>query len=330
MQQEFGAYFPIELPRKSELFTNDETLQVAGYDCGRNAIAVVALSIHASKIYVPYYNCDTVTETLARHNIRYEYYLLDEDLNPTVGELKPDEWILWVNYLGNCSAQRYHQLEKKYKRIIFDNTQALFSKPVIGEQCFNIYSPRKFVGVSDGAYVVWGNEYQMRTDFPQDVSWERALFMLKAIETGTNAAYQDNLKSMEHMGLEIRRMSVLTQRILASIDYEAVRQVRNRNIAALHEGLKGINKFPYEIHEDLMVYPLYVEIDSLRRKLVEKKIYVSQWWKYLLEIVPEDSVENRFTKWLLPIPIDQRYSEEDMKQLTQLIIDCYEAAKEGD
>lgn len=327
MQKEFGAYFPIELPMKEELFVGNSQLRVERYDCGRNAIAVAAMSVKASKVYIPYYNCDTVRETLEINNIPYELYYLDEDLNPKVPELSENEWILWVNYFGNCRKDRYEQLEKKYGRIIFDNTQSFFAEPVIGKQCFNVYSPRKFVGVSDGAYLVWGNDYEVLTDFPVDVSWERSAFMFKSIELGTNAAYQDNLCSMDHMGRDIRKMSVLTQRILSSIDYQDVRERRNRNIAIVKEGLKDLNKFPFEINDDLMVYPLYIENNDLRKLLVGNKIYVSQWWKFLLDIVPEDTVESRFSKWIFPIPIDQRYGEEDMKQLVELVRKCCSEAE---
>lgn len=323
MQNEFGAYLPIELPMLEEMFNETKEIKVERFDCGRNAIAAVALSVKPDKLYIPYYNCDTVSETLIRNNIKCEFYYLDDELNPSISELGDNDWILWVNYLGNCRYDRYEYLKDKYSRIIFDNTQALFAEPVIGKQCFNVYSPRKFVGVSDGAYVVWGNTYEMMNDFPEDISWERSLFLLKSIETGTNSAYQDNLKSMEHMGLEIRKMSKLTQRILASIDYEKIKMIRNRNIEVLHEGLKNINKFPFEINDNLMSYPLYIQNDSLRKRLIEMKVYVSQWWKYLIPIVPENSVEARFSKWLLPLPIDQRYNEEDMLQLTDIVLKCY-------
>jgi len=307
---------------KQELYTEGSGLKVERFDCGRNAIAAVALSVKPSKLYIPHYNCDTVREALEWNHVPYELYYLDDQLEPQVGDLGPDEYILYVNYLGNATKEKIHALEKRYKRILFDNTQAFFFVPVVGEQCFNLYSPRKFVGVSDGAYVVWGNDAVIGGDYPEDVSWERSAFMFKSIELGTNAAYQDNLRSMDHMGQGIRRMSKLTRRILASIDYEEVRRIRQRNIQVLHERLRDTNHFPFEIHGDLMAYPYYVENDLLRRKLVENKIYVSQWWKYLLDYVPETSIEANMTRWLLPLPIDQRYSEEDMEQLAELVLKC--------
>ena len=68
------------------------------------------------------------------------------------------------------------------------------------------------------------------------------------------------------------------------------------------------------------VYPLLIEEPGLRQRVVGNHIYTPQWWKYLLNEVPQDSVEARLSKWLLPLPVDQRYTEQDMNEMAGIVL----------
>lgn len=323
LTKEYGSYFSIELPYGKEYYESNNNQKVAAFDCGRNAIATTALSINADRLYIPYYNCETVRDTLKLHNISLRKYMLDENLLPKIDNIGDRDWILVVNYFGMMTESTFQELIRKFKRVIFDNTQGFFASPVLSDDIFNIYSPRKFFGVSDGAYVVWNGKKLIRDDYIQDVSWPRSLFLLKSIEVGTNNAYEDNLKSMDEFGKEIKMMSKLSHRILSSIDYEVIKQKRKSNILTLHKLLKDANELEVNLEatSNMMIYPFLCKNEKLRRTLLENKIYVSQWWKYLLDIVPENSVEAYFSKWLFPLPIDQRYSEEDMYFIASVILE---------
>jgi hypothetical protein len=152
-----------------------------------------------------------------------------------------------------------------------------------------------------------------------DVSWERAAFLFKSIELGTNAAYSDNLQSKTVFDDGIRRMSVLTQRMLKSLNYPEIQAKRTRNFDVLKEELQSVNELWMPLYDEApFVYPLYVTRE-LRQRLVRQKIYVSQWWKYILDLVPGDSVEARLSRYLLPLPIDQRYTENDMVEIAGIV-----------
>ena len=70
-----------------------------------------------------------------------------------------------------------------------------------------------------------------------------------------------------------------------------------------------------------MVYPLLVEDDQLRHVLIENKIYISQWWKWVLSNNNSNDFEKKLSKYLLPLPIDQRYDLKDMEMVAAIIID---------
>lgn len=321
MTKEYGGYLPLELNDGEELFDQYRYAKVARFNCGRASIAAAIKSLNPNKLYIPYYNCEVVRDTLRAENIEYELYLLDEHLEPQIDGLGANDWILYVHYFGTFSEEKINHIARKYRNVVFDNTQAFYAKPVLDGNCMNVYSPRKFIGLIDGGYLIWSGDREIFENYPQDVSWERGAFLLKSIELGTDAAYMDNLESKECFSQGIKKMSVLTQKMLKSVDYSALAAKRDKNYRCLIKKFAGINQLdlPLEGYAPF-VYPLLIEDTELRRKIVEKKIYVPQWWKYLLTEVPDDSIEAKLSKWLLPFPIDQRYSESDMEDMSTIIL----------
>ena len=321
--KEYGGYLPLELIPGKEYFHDIQGAKIERYNCGRNAIAAAALSLPDVCLCIPHYNCNVVVDTLKYYNISYREYYLDDNMEPADVILRENEWLLYVNYFGVANREKIERIAQKYERVIFDNTQAFFSAPILDGKCFNVYSPRKFVGLCDGAYLIWSGEHTIDADYPLDVSWERAFFLFKSIELGTNAAYQDNLNSKIPLADGIKRMSVLTQKMLCSIDYAGVAQRRHNNYKLMREIFADYNQLNLPLEGFApFVYPLYIENDELRAKVVQNKIYAPQWWKYLLEKVPADSIEAKLSRWLVPIPIDQRYNEQDMRDIADIVLKC--------
>ena len=77
-----------------------------------------------------------------------------------------------------------------------------------------------------------------------------------------------------------------------------------------------------------MVYPFSIENEGLREDLIKNKIYIPNWWKYLLEKVNIRSLEYKLPKYLLLLPIDQNYKECDMEYIANIIISFIEEKNE--
>lgn len=322
MMREYGGYLPLELREGNELFDRYGNAKIARFNSGRGAIAAAVKEIQLRKLYIPYYNCAVVRETLTAYRISYEQYYLDDNLEPEIDSIGASDWILYVNYFGIASGKKIEGIAQKYKNVIFDNTQAFYAPPIIDGNCMNVYSPRKFIGLVDGGYLIWSGERNVSEDYPLDISWERAGFLFKSIELGTNAAYKENLESKICLADGIKRMSVLTRKMLRSVDYDYLSKVRDRNYRVLIDKFKEQNqlKIPMDGFAPF-TYPLVIESQELRRKMIEKKIYVPQWWKYLLDKVPGDSIEAWLSKWLLPLPVDHRYTKQDMEKMADIILE---------
>lgn len=309
-----GGYFSLELPRHEEYHKDAIRLNT-----GRNCLEYILRVRLYKKVYIPYYTCDVVLEPFKKLGVPYEYYHVNIHLEIRDEiALKADEALLYTNYYG--LKQRYvEQLAAKVgNRLIVDNTQAFYAKPAEGIDTF--YTCRKFFGVPDGAYLY--TDKQLDVELEQDQSYERMLSLTKRIDLSPEAGYQDFRDTSKALvGQPIKRMSKLTQRMMQGIDYEAVAQRRRANYQMLHETLGKENSRELPLEDDAvpMVYPYLVPVKGLREKLIENKIFVARYWPSVLECTTQDDIDYLLAYQMQPLPIDQRYGKEEMKQIIETI-----------
>lgn len=323
MLAEYGGYLPLELAHGNEhydQYSND----MLRLNSGRTALYCALVDAKVKKLYLPLYMCDSISQPVNSLKIDCEYYRIDHHFKPINVNLKENECILWANYFGTMTQITIGEIVGKYKNLILDNTQAFFAEPI--EDVYNIYSCRKFFGVCDGAYLIKKGLKELQLE--QDISYERAQYILKSIELGTNTAYCDHLNSEELLDGRYLKMSKLTQRILSSIDYPVIQQKRKDNFLELYNRLQDFNELDVNPKTDTpMIYPLLVTNQKLRQMLIENKIYVPTWWRHVVELTDSNDFENRLTKYLIPLPIDQRYDKHDMYYISNKISDFLEGKK---
>ena len=312
--QPIGGYFSLELAKGEEYHKDAIRLNT-----GRNCLEYILKTRGYKKVYLPYYTCEVVLEPFEKLGIPYEFYHID--LNFEIRDrltLKANEALLYVNYYG--LKQRYvEQLaEKTGERLIVDNTQAFYAKPIDGIDTF--YTCRKFFGVPDGAYLY--TDKKLDEELDQDLSYDRMTFLDKRIDLGAEAAFDDfqNL-SKSLVGQPIKLMSNLTLRLMQSIDYKRIAQQRRENYMQLHETLGSSNTIILSVEEDAvpMVYPYLAPVKGLREKLIENKIFVARYWPNVLGWTAEVDLEQLLAYQMQPLPIDQRYGEEVMDKIIDLL-----------
>lgn len=321
IMQEYGGYLPLELPRKNEYFSWIREDDILRLNCGRSTFYCAAVCLNVKKIYVPYLNCKNSVDPFEKLGIEYEYYFLNDDLMPDIKEINSDEAVLWINYYGNATEEQKKVVIQKYDKLIIDNCHAFYSQPVLKEGVYNCYSTRKFFGVADGAYLI-GKAFE-EFNLEESFSYNTSEFLMKTIEVGTNAAYKDSLDNENNIAKEIKKMSKLTRRILASIDYEEIQKIRKNNLCRLHKHLNRINEFNVNTNFDTQIYyPLLVINDSLRSKLIANHIYTPTWWRHVPCLCGEKKIETILSRYMIMLPIDQRYTVDDMDDLAQVVMRC--------
>ena len=72
--------------------------------------------------------------------------------------------------------------------------------------------------------------------------------------------------------------------------------------------------------EGAFAYPLLVENGAeIRKKLQQQRIYIPTLWPNVLREIDNNSLEYKFAENILPLPVDQRYSEDDINELSSRI-----------
>lgn len=310
--KEIGGYFELELNIGEEFFPDALKL-----NSGRNALLYILQSYNIKKIHIPYYICDSVLEPIKKLNVQYYFYRISKEFKPLISfNLEKHEFLLYVNYFG-INNNVVKDLAKEYGNLITDNSQAFFSKPI---KFPTFYSPRKFFGVPDGAYLY--TDHFLDKDIEKDTSCHRCNYLLKRFDYNSQEGYGD-YKCVEELfsNEPLKLMSNVTNRILESINYERIKQIREQNFLYIHKNLKELNELNLHIDNlnGPLKYPFLIKNENLKSDLINNKIYISTYWQEVFNRVEVNSFEYDLTKYLIPIPIDQRYNNDDMKIIIEKI-----------
>ena len=310
--KEIGGY--IELDKYSLPMLHEGAVAL---NCGRNCLAYIIRSRKIKAIALPYLLCDSVIDLCEKDNVRVKFYHIDENFLPADVELCVDEWLYLVNFYGQLDNGQIAEIKDIYERVIVDNAQAYFAKPL--ENTDTIYTCRKFFGVADGAFLYTDNK--LECEFPMDKSYERMDFLLGRFEGTASDFYSEYTENNRLFKNEpIKEMSKLTDNLLRGIDYENVKNKRTENYNYLFDALAGINKLKLKRAEGAFAYPLWLQNGAEVRKALQKdKIYIPTLWPNVFKEQWEGFMEYEFAKNILPIPVDQRYNTDDMEYILQLL-----------
>jgi hypothetical protein len=241
---------------------------------------------------------------------------------PDIKLFSENDLLLYVNYFGIMNNQ-VKDLSEKYSNLIIDNSQAFYERPLAEVDTF--YSPRKFFGLPDGGFASCDKSNKMILEI--DNSFDRMSHLLTRMDKGAEAGYDQfktNDKKLDN--LPIKKMSVLTERLLRNISFEDVKHKRKRNFNYIHQLLKNQNELTPIIddneYEAPLIYPFLKEGNKkLREKLTDNKIFTAVYWPNVKEwIVGYSHWEMYLQDNLIAIPIDQRYNEQSICSISKLII----------
>ena len=316
-----GGYFEWEFPpaKKRPLHENAVYL-----NSGRHALEYILKglgNIHC--LWIPYFTCDAVMLPIQRLGVSWKFYHIDEKLEIAGNlELGENEFILYTNYYG-IKDEYSKQLAKQYgEKLILDNAQALYCKPVSGTHQF--YSPRKFMGMPDGGLAVTTIP-DTASELPVDKSFDRCKHLLKRIELSPSEGYND-FKDVSRAIAEapLSQMSNLSKSIFASADLDDIKHKRRENFECIHKALKATNRLQIpsmDSFECPLVYPYWADNGSaLKKKLIEQQVFVATYWPNVFEWATQNDLEYELANHVVCIPIDQRYGNEDMKKITSIIL----------
>lgn len=309
-----GGYFELEMNRGIEYHSDAIKLNL-----GRTAFEYVLRAKKVQRVFIPYYTCDVMLEPIKRTGTIYEFYHIDLNMEPVFdySSLRTSDYFLYTNYFG-LKDKFVANIANRIANLIIDNSQAFFSKPIPGVDTF--YSPRKFFGVPDGAYLY--SDILLKENFETDDSSDRFEHLIGRIESGAEKTYSKFTENDHRLcGQPIKKMSKITQLLLQNINYKQVAEIRKENFIYLHEQLAGKNLLNFDLNREFvpMVYPFLSKNEGLRDALIQQKVFVARYWPNVLNWARKDSFEYIYTIKSLPLPIDQRLKVKDMEQISIII-----------
>lgn len=305
---EIGGYIELDTYRGQLLHETAVRL-----NCGRNALAYLIDARGIRKLWMPKFMCDTCDRVLAERGVEVAYYSIGWDFKPKLKNW--DGWLYVVNFYGQLSN---HDLASLGDRVIVDNAQAYFQMPLPGVD--TLYIPRKYFGVADGAFLYTQAEppYQLS----RDKTYDRMRHLLGRFEGTASEFYGDYVASnMAFEAAPVMGMSRLTENLLGGgIDYDFVRNIRTENFEFLHRHFGSENKLRLTVPDGAFMYPLYLENGGqIRKELHRRKIYVPTLWPSVFERCGEGELEYQMAMNILPLPVDQRYGQEEMEYMCRVI-----------
>ncbi len=297
---------------------------------GRCAITWYLNKAGCRRLYLPWFICASVTNAVEEAGIQITRYRIKSDFRPDPADLPDvldsDTWLFIDNAYGQITNAELADFRNRYERVLADNTHAFFQKPAEGVA--TVYSVRKFLGVTDGAYLYPDREIEEPEK--QDFSHDRFSHILGRYETDAGTFYKQMLTNAHgYEGASPARMSRLTENILGGLDYGKIAASRMTNYLTLSSLLSEYNELDRTGNlrvPDIgpFVYPMLVKNGpDLRKKLASRKIFVPTYWSDLITDAPEGSIEQRYAADILALPCDQRYDEDDMKTVAEALLQFY-------
>lgn len=318
---------------------------------GRSAISFVLKAIEHRKgeeqkvALIPAFTCDTVARPFLSAGYELYTYPVDENLcvdAETILALQKDiqaSVVLVHRYYGFDTITNIDILADTLRTrgvsLIEDKTQCLYSQLPEIDADYIVGSIRKWNGVPDGGFAICREGYFCDKPVDQDIVLQESK-KTAAIEKykylfqgqGEKETFLDMFRNAEdHLDNQkkIYTISDLSLQIQSNQNIDDLRHRRQRNYMLLSDGLQSVPgvRVVFE-HLPESVTPLYcpVYVDdrlTLQRHLVSESIYAPVVWPQT-DVVPSPYAQvNKLYHHLLCIPIDQRYSKEDMLRVVEAI-----------
>lgn len=348
--REFGSEHPaIVLPDGYFESLGELGREVMYLRSGREALLMAALAVKNSEsptVLFPAYCCWSMSAPFEKAGYKVVYYRLNEDLTVDIGYLKEligrvkADAILTMNYYGSAKTDDAVRLAKENGLVVIEDfSHCTFSLKQIFNPEVDIYvsSIRKSVGVCDGSIIL--SKEKMPEQYIQE---EVKDFADKRFVAQTDKRLytwsKDQEKKQDFLGTirecegiideftAARPISERAKKMLAQVNGEEIAYARRENMKHLWSRLNGnvrmvpglegcFDGAPFSL-------PILVENrDEVQGKLARKGVYTQWLWPLCDEAMAICPVSKEMNEKMLSVPIDQRFSWDDIEDIANIIIE---------
>lgn len=355
---EIGSVFPLESLdidtstklKKSDLLSllnlQENTLFLS---LGREGFNIIAKNHpENNKVLLPNYTCQTVCDPFVQLGWDIDTYYIDIELKINIPSLKDkiDKFnpgvVVFHPYYGtnftNEEIEIIADIKNKGIIVAIDYTQSIYTNEHLFFADYVIGSLRKWFDCPDGGFI-YSNYHDISTysNLPENKSF----FITQADSMYLRGCYfkTDN-QSLKDISIRLNKQAVCDaennikphsisefgMNRLLNADIENYRQIRFFNYKYLYNNLLQNEqiKFVYNDLTEIISSPLYFPIyckdrHNLQKQLVKNKVYAPILWEVPVYYKDLDSNSKYIYDHILVIPIDQRYSTEEMGKICDII-----------
>lgn len=313
---------------------------------GRNAIKALCEVLRSRKtVLLPAFTCSTVIEPFCDSKFEILYYDINEDftidtdsLNYLIANEKPD-LILVHSYWGFNTCGDADLILQQFRNsggvLVEDLTQSLFSENVRLGADYYVSSLQKFFAIPNGGFIMSKNQLNIEKEDDKsgiDVIASKT-FMLKkdymAYKNDAKAQFKEGYKKINAImedNSAIYGISQMSEHILNKLDIGYIKEQRVKNYNYLHdyvnENCKKLRVAMPKAGQGTV--PLYFPVFPKNRSafqayMSERDVYCPIIWPKSEMIKGSFPTADKMYNNLICIPIDQRYTEEDMKHIGEVL-----------
>ncbi len=352
MKKEIGSIFPLsdKVVRQAESEQQQYTGNRIHYSLCREALCDIAHALEKAerKVLIPAYTCQTVITPFEEAGWQCEYYSITRDLRidlegleNAIAKHKPSLLVVHPYFGMDLNEEELDVLNGVKENgiaIVVDLTQCLFSAKQYSFASFIVASYRKWMPIPDGGYLI-NNTGTVRIQQPETeneefTDREIAAMYLRGQYFGNGEQRTKSIsirlsKSADHIAesnITPHKMSQVAYKLLINEDLDKNQKSRFTNYTYLFDKIRESERITKVCHNMAAVTsaPLYFTIfvqdrQSLQRLLAQDSIYAPVIWPVENERVLIDDEIRYIYKHILAIPCDQRYDEDDMHRVVEII-----------
>lgn len=315
---------------------------------GRDSLGYIAENImgNTKNILIPALSCESMVKPFTNKGINFKFYKIDSKFKPDKIDIyrliENGDALLYIDYFGakSLDSDDICLIRKQWKniKIIEDRTHNIFNEKIYSKTHpdYIIASLRKWFALPDG-----GLAYSCDDDFNMKPMDSISLFTeirkealqikyeyLKTGEKSLKVKYRLMLSNAEDYiskNEDILGMSEIARKIYMNFNIDEMKLKRKENFSYLLENLKN-NDFIDCSLANLQDCPLYFPILIKEREEIQKKLALDSIYCPVIWPVPEEAKNicensNYISKHILAVPCDHRYSINDMKYISNKLVD---------
>ena len=348
--REYGSEHPaIILPDEYFDKLNELGYEMTFLRCGREALMYVGKQIGNNKVILfPSYCCWSMSAPFQKLGWRVVYYRLNNDLTIDLSyleyllRLEKPQAILTMNYYGSADTHKAIALAKSKNsnvQVIEDFSHCTFSIRQIWNDQVDYYvsSIRKSIGVCDGAVVLSKNACNRSYIANEDDNFADKRYIAQTnkqnyVWSNDQDVKQNFLSTIHECEViindfdTVHSMSERAIKMLNTVNGEQIAFARRENMKHLWKLLNGkIDMLPgLERCFDGAPFSLPIFVDNrdkVQTALAHRGVYTQLLWPVCEEARKICPVSKKMDAHMLSVPIDQRYTWNDIEEIASIIID---------